>query len=179
MPKRLAGLVTGLGLMVGFWSMFLEAAPRYLDPYPAPAIDETIWFNSQPLRLAGLAGQVVLVEFWTYGCYNCRNVEPHIRKWYQAYHSRGLEIIAVHSPEFDWERKPDNVRAYVRKRGIRYPVVLDNDFRIWRTWSNHYWPALYLVDKQGRVRYRQIGEGAYERTEAMIRQLLAEPAGRE
>lgn len=174
MHRRIMAMLAGAGLLLVLWSLWLPAGSRQLEPRPAPDITERTWLNSKPLQLADLNGQVVLVEFWTYGCYNCRNVEPYIKKWYQRYHAQGLQIVAVHSPEFAHEKKLANVRDYVRKRDIRYPVVLDNEFRIWNAWSNRYWPVIYLVDRQGRLRYRHIGEGAYRQTDRMIRELLAE-----
>ncbi len=141
---------------------------------PAPEITSTTWINSLPRTLAALRGQVVLVEFWTFDCYNCRNVEPYVKQWHERYAARGLTVIGVHSPEFDRERDVANVRRYVSENGIRHAVVLDNDFAIWNRYQNRYWPAMYLVDKQGVIRYARIGEGGYGETERRIEQLLAE-----
>ena len=115
-----------------------------------------------------------MVEFWTFGCYNCRNVEPYIKKWHERYHDKGLTIIGVHSPEFDRERDLDNVRRYVKEHQIKYSVAIDNDFVIWNRFNNRYWPALYLIDKQGNIRYTHIGEGGYTKTEQWINRLLSE-----
>ena len=115
-----------------------------------------------------------MVEFWTFECYNCKNVEPYIKTWYQKYNQKGFEIVAVHTPEFDRERDINNVRNYVKDHAITYPVAIDNDFRIWRRFSNRYWPAMYIVDKQGVIRYRFIGEGNYQKIEKAINLLLAE-----
>ncbi len=141
---------------------------------PAPDITGSTWLNSPPLRLAELRNKVVLVEFWTLGCSNCRNVEPYVKKWNEKYASQGLVVVGVHSPEFDYEKEIDTVRGYVRKQDIRHAVVIDNDFAIWNRFANRYWPAMYLIDKTGAVCSVQIGEGGYEKTERQIRQLLAD-----
>ena len=140
----------------------------------APDISSTQWINSDPLNWEKLKGKVVIVEFWTFDCYNCKNVEPYIKTWYQKYQTKGLEIVGVHSPEFDHERDINNVQEYVKDHAITYPVAIDNDFQIWRRFSNRYWPAMYIVDKKGNVRYRFIGEGNYQKIEKAINKLLAE-----
>jgi len=114
------------------------------------------------------------VEFWTFGCVNCQNVIAPLREMYADYKNRGFTIIGVHSPEFSYEKDPANVRAAVQQQGILYPVALDNDFAIWKSYSNLYWPAFYLVDQRGFIRYRHIGEGGYDTTRAWIEYLLAE-----
>ena len=142
----------------------------------APAVQGAAWINSAPLGAPQLRGKVVLVEFWTFGCWNCRNVEPHVKQWHAKYADQGLLILAVHSPEFPREAELGNVRKYVRDNGIHYAVPVDNDFVTWKRFGNRAWPALYLVDKAGRIRYTHVGEGAYAETERAIRQLLAELA---
>ncbi|HJS49584.1 MAG TPA: cytochrome c biogenesis protein DipZ [Gaiellaceae bacterium] len=135
------------------------------------------WLNTpgeRPLSLAELRGKVVLVDFWTYSCINCLRTLPHLKAWDRAYRKAGLTIVGVHSPEFAFERVPDNVRSAVGRLGVRYPVALDNDFATWRAYSNQYWPAKYLIDRDGRVRFHHFGEGAYEDTERRIRSLLGE-----
>jgi len=134
------------------------------------------WFNTdgKPLTIEGLRGKVVAVEMWTAGCYNCQNVIPDLKKWHARYNDKGLVIVGVHSPEFSYERSEPYVQKAIAKLGLGYAVVMDNDFRIWRAYNNVYWPTIYLVDKKGIIRYRHIGEGAYEETERVIRQLLAE-----
>ena len=135
------------------------------------------WINTshdKPLTVAGLRGRVVLVDFWTYSCINCLRTLPRLEAWDDAYRKDGLTIIGVHSPEFAFERVPDNVRSAVRRLGVRYPVALDNDFATWRAYANQYWPAKYLIDRQGRVRFHHFGEGDYEDTERRIRGLLGE-----
>lgn len=140
----------------------------------APEITSDTWINSGPKSLADLRGHVVLVEFWTFGCWNCRNVEPHVKQWFERYNKQGLEVIAVHAPEFERERAIENVRAYVAAEKIAYPVAIDNDFANWKRYNNEYWPTIYLVDKRGILRYQKIGEGEYDTTERVIRDLLDE-----
>lgn len=160
--------------------MLLSVAPAALsqDPVgrPAAAITNKQWLNSEPLDLSKLKGKVILVEFWTFGCYNCRNVEPYVKKWFDRYTDKGLVVIGVHTPEFEHEYDVENVKKYVRKQDIRYPIAIDNDFRTWTAYTNRYWPAMYLVDKQGIIRYLKVGEGSYDRTESMIQTLLMESA---
>ena len=141
---------------------------------PAPEIGGDVWVNSAPRTVASLRGDVVLVEFWTFGCYNCRNVEPYVKTWHDLYAASGLVIVGVHTPEFAREKDVEAVRAYLRDHDIRYPVVLDNGFSTWNRYGNQAWPALYLVDKRGRIRHVQIGEGGYAQTERAIQELLAE-----
>ena len=136
-----------------------------------------LWLNTpagKPVSLAGLRGKVVIVDFWTYSCINCLRTLPHLKAWDRAYRKAGLVIVGIHSPEFAFERVPDNVRSAVRRLGVRYPVGLDNDFATWRAYENDYWPAKYLVDRSGRIRYEHYGEGAYGETESWIRRLLGE-----
>ena len=130
------------------------------------------WINGGPVTLAELRGRVVLIDFWTYSCVNCLRTLPHLKAWDRAYRDDGLTIIGVHSPEFAFERVPDNVRAAVRQLGIRYRVALDNGFATWTAYGNQYWPAKYLIDRTGRVRYVHFGEGEYDETERMIRRYL-------
>ncbi len=132
------------------------------------------WVNSEPLTAQGLRGRVVLVDFWTYSCVNCLRTLPHLKAWDREYRDDGLTIVGVHSPEFAFEREADNVRSQVKKLGIRYPVALDNDFATWSAYANEYWPAKYLIDRTGRVRYFHFGEGEYDETERQIRTYLGE-----
>lgn len=140
----------------------------------APDITSPIWLNSAPLRMAELKGKVVMVEFWTFGCYNCRNIEAYVKQWQQKYLEEGLVVIGVHSPEFSHERNVENVRRYLKEHEIRFAVPIDNDFSAWNNYGNRYWPALYLIDKEGIVRYIRVGEGGYRETERQIQSLLAE-----
>ncbi len=137
------------------------------------------WQNTPdgtPLSLARLRGKVVIVDFWTYSCINCLRTLPQLKAWDRAYRRAGLTIVGVHAPEFAFERVPSNVRSAVKRLGIRYPVALDNDFQTWRAYQNNYWPAKYLIDKTGSLRYSHFGEGEYEETESWIRRLLGEKA---
>lgn len=141
--------------------------------YQSPAIvGVEAWINSPPLTIDALQGRVVLIDFWTYSCINCLRTLPYLKDWYQKYHDKGLVIIGVHSPEFDFEKNIDNVKNAVLRNNIPYPVVLDNQFMTWKNFSNHYWPAHYLINKQGRVVYEHFGEGEYDVTENNIRFLL-------
>jgi cytochrome c biogenesis protein CcdA/thiol-disulfide isomerase/thioredoxin len=148
---------------------------RLEDFGPAPDFKGiSLWLNSEPLTLAQLRGKVVLVDFWTYSCVNCLRTLPHVRGWYRAYRRAGLVVVGVHSPEFAFERVPGNVRRAVRELGVDYPVALDNDYRTWNAWLNRYWPAKYLIDRRGHLRFAHFGEGSYGETERVIRTLLAE-----
>jgi cytochrome c biogenesis protein CcdA/thiol-disulfide isomerase/thioredoxin len=143
---------------------------------PAPEITGiTAWINSEPLSISALRGRVVLVHFWTFGCINCRNVQPYVKAWYDRYAADGLEVIGVHTPELSFEKDLGNVRQAVVDQGVRFPVAFDPDFRTWNAYANSYWPASYFIDRSGRIRHIQIGEGGYTEQEQVIRQLLAEP----
>jgi thiol-disulfide isomerase/thioredoxin len=130
------------------------------------------WFNSKPTTLAQLRGKVVLVDFWTYSCINCLRTLPHLKAWDAAYRSRGLVILGVHTPEFAFEHVSSNVRDAVKRLGVRYPVVQDNDFGTWNNFGNQYWPAEYMIDRSGHIRHIHFGEGSYGETEGLIRKLL-------
>ncbi len=132
------------------------------------------WFNSEPRTMASLKGKVVLVDFWTYTCINCIRTLPYLREWNEKYKDKGLVIVGVHSPEFEFEKSPDNVKKAIEDYKLTYPVMQDNDFATWRAYSNRYWPAKYLVDAKGNVRYTHFGEGDYDETEKEIQKLLKE-----
>jgi thiol-disulfide isomerase/thioredoxin len=140
----------------------------------APDLASGNWINSEPLKLKDLRGRVVLIEFWTFGCYNCRNTLPFIKTWHERYQDKGLTVIGVHSPEFDEERDVEKVRSEIASLGIRYPVVTDNDYQTWNAYNVEAWPTMFLLDKQGRIRWKHVGEGSYDEAERMIQQLLAE-----
>lgn len=140
----------------------------------APDLAPGEWINSEPVRLKSLRGRVVLIDFWTFGCYNCRNALPSLKSWDTRYREKGLTIIGVHSPEFEREKKIENVRRQVAELGIRYPVVTDNEYASWNTYGVEAWPTIFLLDKNGSVRWKHVGEGAYEETEKTIQKLLAE-----
>ena len=132
------------------------------------------WLNSEPLTMEGLRGDVVLIDFWTYTCINCIRTMPYLRDWNEKYADLGLTMIGVHTPEFDFEKITDNVVAANEELGVVWPVAQDNDFRTWRSYNNRFWPAKYLIDANGVVRYTHFGEGAYDETEHHIRALLEE-----
>jgi thiol-disulfide isomerase/thioredoxin len=148
----------------------LGPAPELFGVHP--------WLNTPggaPLTLASLRGRVVLLEFWTFACANCQRTLPFLRRMHERYDPE-LWVVGVHTPELPFERPVDNVKRALRADGVDYPVGLDNDYVAWNAYGNRYWPSLYLVDRAGRLRYTQIGEGNYGRTEAAVRTLLAEPA---
>lgn len=134
----------------------------------------TAWLNSEPLTPAGLRGKVVLVQFWTYTCINWRRTLPYVRAWAQKYKDKGLVVIGVHTPEFPFEKNIDNIRWAAKDMMVNYPIAVDSDYAIWGAFNNEYWPALYLVDAQGRIRYHHFGEGEYEQSERMIQKLLSD-----
>ncbi|MGI0036136.1 MAG: thioredoxin family protein [Nitrososphaera sp.] len=134
------------------------------------------YINTDYVSLANLKGKVVLVDFWTYSCINCIRTIPYLNAWHEKYVDQGLVIVGVHTPEFEFEKNYDNVKAAVEKFGIKYPVAQDNDKVTWKAYENRYWPRKYLVDGEGYIRYDHIGEGAYAETEKVIQTLLAERA---
>ncbi|GAC1327944.1 MAG: hypothetical protein NVSMB17_02710 [Candidatus Dormibacteria bacterium] len=134
----------------------------------------TDWENGKPLTMASLRGKVVLIDFWTYSCINCQRTFPYLREWHRTYASQGLVIVGVHSPEFEFEKDVGNVRAAIKHYGVEWPVAVDPAMATWNAWNNQYWPAEYLVDKKGNVVHSHFGEGEYDRTEALIRDLLKE-----
>ncbi|MBD9522760.1 cytochrome c biogenesis protein DipZ [Ensifer sp. ENS02] len=144
-----------------------------------PSLDGAVqWLNSKPLTPAELRGKVVLVDFWTYSCINCIRTIPYVRAWAEKYRDQGLVVIGVHAPEFAFEKQIGNVEKAVRDFKITYPVAIDNNFAIWRAFSNSYWPAHYFIDAEGQIRYTHFGEGDYEGSERVIQDLLAEAAGK-
>ncbi|MBR9707234.1 MAG: redoxin domain-containing protein, partial [Candidatus Diapherotrites archaeon] len=130
------------------------------------------WFNSDPLTLKSLKGKVVLVDFWTYTCVNCIRTLPALRNWHKKYAKKGLVIVGVHSPEFGFEKDPENVKAAVKKFGLKYPIAVDSDMKTWRSFSNMYWPAKYLFNREGKLVYKHFGEGSYSVTEQEIQMAL-------
>jgi thiol-disulfide isomerase/thioredoxin len=134
----------------------------------------TGWLNSQPLTAAGLRGKVVLIDVWTYTCINWLRTLPYVRAWAEKYKNQGLVVIGVHSPEFAFEKNLDNVRREAKNMRVNYPIAIDSNHAIWRALNNQYWPALYFVDTKGRIRHHHFGEGEYEQSERIIKQLLAE-----
>jgi thiol-disulfide isomerase/thioredoxin len=150
-------------------------APRLPIEGRLPSLSgATTWLNSAPLTPEMLRGKVVVVDFWTYTCINWQRTQPYVRAWAEKYRDQGLVVIGVHTPEFDFEKNVDNIRPALRRFRVEYPVAVDSDYAIWRAFDNHYWPAVYIVDANGNVRFHHFGEGEYERTEVVIQQLLRE-----
>lgn len=143
-------------------------------PIAPEVIPGGVWFNSAPLTLQQLKGKVVIVDFWTYSCINCQRTMPYLRAWHEKYKDKGLVIIGVHSPEFEFEKSEKNVAQAIKDFKLPYPIVQDNDFATWRAYNNRYWPAKYIIDKEGYIRYTHFGEGAYDETEKVIQNLLKE-----
>ena len=182
----LIGIVVGIVVVAAFsyatgfikqllWPFRSKTAEyKSSDSSAAPELATGDWINSEPLKLKELRGRVVLIEFWTFGCYNCRNTLPFIKGWDERYRAKGLTVIGVHSPEFDDERNIETLRREVASLGIKYPVVSDNDFKTWDAYNVQAWPTTFLLDKQGRIRWRHVGEGNYAEAEQLIQKLLAE-----
>ena len=181
----LIGIVVGIVIVAasiyatGFTKVLLSpfgssAVYKSSEAATAPDLATGEWINSDPLKLKDLRGRVVLIEFWTFGCYNCRNTLPFVKSWDDHYREKGLTVIGVHSPEFDKERKVENLRREVSSLGIRYAVVTDNDYQTWNAYRVEAWPTAFLLDKQGRIRWMHVGEGDYNEAERQIQKLLAE-----
>ena len=141
----------------------------------APALDPDGWINSAPITAAQLRGKVVLYDFWTYSCINCQRTFPYIRSWYDRYRSAGLVVVGIHSPEFDFEHVRGNVVDAVKRYDVTWPVAIDNEMHIWNAFGNQYWPADYVADREGNIRYTHFGEGDYDNTENVLRKLLGVP----
>ncbi len=183
--NMLIGIVAGI-VIVGALAHATGLTRRLVAPFgssseykssestTAPELATGDWINSEPLKLSDLRGRVVLIEFWTFGCYNCRNTLPHIKDWDNRYREKGLTVIGVHSPEFAEERNVETLRSEVASLGINYPVVSDNDYKTWNAYDVYAWPTLFLLDKQGRIRWMRVGEGDYDKAERLIQELLAE-----
>ena len=172
------GLASKLGLGGSEQATKIGAGGQLPVEGKLPSLDALgPWINSPPLTREQLRGKVVVIDFWTYSCINCIRSIPYVRAWYETYKDDGLVVIGIHAPEFAFERSPDNVRKAVADLGIQYPVALDNNLVVWTALKNNYWPAHYFFDAEGRQRYHHFGEGRYDESEMVIRQLLAE-AGR-
>ena len=181
----LIGIVTGIVMVAaltyatGLTRVLLapfgsSAEYKTSESATAPELATGDWINSEPLKLKDLRGRVVLVEFWTFGCINCRNTLPYVKSWNDRYREKGLTVIGVHSPEFDEERNVEHLRREISSLGIRYPVVTDNDYQTWNAYKVEAWPTVFLLDKQGRIRWMRVGKGDYDETERLIQELLAE-----
>jgi len=157
----------------------ISIKPVNIEDDIAPEIQNAgKWINTdKDLTLNDFKGKVVLIEFWTFGCYNCTNTLPFLKEWYEKYKSDNFEIIGIHCPEFDNERNFNNVKRSVDELGIKYPVLTDNDFSVWSKYDVHVWPTIFLIVKNGEIRYKKISEGKFDKTESMIRSLLKEPYG--
>ena len=153
-----------------------RASCRVIGPMP-PLDGASQWLNSPPLTRAGLKGKVVLIDFWTYSCINCIRALPYVEEWSKRYGPQGLVVIGVHTPEFPFEKERANVERAIKTFGLTYPVAMDNDYSIWQAFNNSSWPAHYFVDANGMIRYVHLGEGEYDKSEQVIRALLAERNG--
>ncbi|HTR79098.1 MAG TPA: redoxin domain-containing protein [Gemmatimonadaceae bacterium] len=190
MPLSKLAALAGLAVLIPFAASRRVGAPggRTADVRPASTLPDygpmpelsgaTGWLNSPPLTRAGLKGKVVLVDFWTFACINCRHVLPYVKQWAAKYQAEGLVVLSVHTPELPEERVRTNLEKAVKDLGIVYPVAIDNNSAIWNAFQNEYWPAYYFVDRNGRIRGHYFGEGNYPENEALIKTLLAEPANR-
>jgi len=179
--RRRAAIAAALALAVvtlGLGGRLFAGSSQLDSLGPMPELSGAVqWLNSPPLDREALKGKVVLVDFWTYDCINCRRSLPYVNQWARRYADKGLVVIGVHTPEYDYENYIGNVREQVKKLGIEYPVAIDNRYTIWNAFSNQFWPAHYFVDAHGQVRYVHFGEGAYDTQEQVIQQLLAELPG--
>src|SRR5689334_2935573 len=155
-------------------TMIMRAHPLPVEGTLPSFAGAVTWLNSQPLTPEALRGKVVVVDFWTYTCINWQRTEAYVRAWAEKYKDQGLVVIGVHTPEFEFEKNVDNIRPALKMFRIGYPVAVDSNYAIWNAFGNHYWPAVYVVDANGKIRHHQFGEGEYERTEAVIQQLLRE-----
>jgi thiol-disulfide isomerase/thioredoxin len=182
MTLRSGALLFGVALAASFAALTFAAPPSggntpVAEQRAAPdfqGIDT--WLNSQPLKLEDLRGKVVLVDFWTYTCINCLNHLPYVKDWNAKYKDKGLVVVGVHTPEFAYEKSTKNVQEAIQRLQIKHAVAQDNRYATWRAFDNQYWPAVYLIDKQGRIVYSHFGEGSYAETEKKIQSLLAQPA---
>lgn len=179
MKLRSSTLLAAVAIAATVVLVTLAAPPAIGTPaaHPVAAPDFqgiATWQNSPPLAMQGLRGKVVLVDFWTYTCSNCLNQLPYVKEWHAKYKDQGLVVVGVHTPEYAFEKSTPNVQEAIRKLQITHAVAQDNDYATWRAFGNQFWPALYLIDKQGRIVYTHFGEGRYGETEGRIKALLAE-----
>ncbi len=168
---KIEEIYTKDNMVSNFDKLSSDLAPKKTAP---ELIQGGEWFNSNPQTVSSLKGKVVIIDFWTYSCINCQRTLPYLKDWHKKYSDKGLVIIGVHSPEFEFEKKSDNVQKAISDFGIEYPIMQDNEFATWKNYANRYWPAKYLIDKDGYIRYTHFGEGNYKETEEMIVKLLGE-----
>jgi len=171
------GLLSGVPKVIDYLVSSVKAAsaPDVSAKGEMPSLSGAVqWLNSPALSKESLRGKVVLVDFWTFDCINCQHSIPFVNEWAKKYEKDGLVVVGVHTPEYPYERVVDNVRKNVAKLGLNYPIAIDNDYAIWRAFGNQYWPAHYIIDAQGQIRYTHFGEGDYDTQEQVIQQLLAE-----
>ena len=172
--------IVGMGALFGIIGCSAQQVrhsvfPSLFSEGELPSLDgATTWLNSPPLTASSLRGKVVLVQFWTYTCVNWLRTLPYVRAWAEKYKDRGLVVIGVHTPEFSFEKNLDNIRRAANDMMVNYPIAVDSDYAVWNAFDNHYWPALYFIDAQGRIRHHQFGEGEYDQSEMVIQRLLAE-----
>ena len=179
---KITGVALALAGLVAF-GLHVPAEGAMPDQVKVAAVQATApeftgiahWLNSAPLKLADLRGKVVLVDFWTYGCYNCVNTLPYVTALQAKYGKAGFTVIGVHTAEFAYEKSTDNVAAAIKQHGITYPVAQDNDFATWNAYNNQYWPAQYIIDQNGKIVFEHAGEGKYEVIEKTIEGLLKQP----
>jgi thiol-disulfide isomerase/thioredoxin len=174
--RRLFVATAAAGCAAALASPFfsLDGAPGSSPSVAPEFIGIDTWLNSAPLRMADLQGKVVLVDFWTYTCINCLNHLPAVKSWHDKYQAKGLVTVGVHTPEFAYEKRTKNVQTAIELLGIKHAVAQDNSYGTWRAFNNHYWPAVYLIDKQGKIVYSHFGEGRYQETEKIIQVLLGQ-----
>jgi len=180
--RRLVGAAATVFALTGFslvWPVSAEVAPLPIEGKLPPFDGAVAWLNSAPLVAADLRGKVVLISFWNFTCINWLRQRPYVRAWAEKYKDPGLLVIGVHAPEFAFEKSVDSVRRDITGARVDYPIVVDNDHAIWRAFNNQYWPALYFVDVQGRIRHHQFGEGDYDESERVIQRLLADAGHKE
>ena len=180
LPRIAAALTVASAVLAALWYAPRASSSAQQTAFDAAAPDfagADRWYNSAPLTLDSLRGKVVLVEFWTRECINCLHVLPHTKALYEKYAGKGLVVVGVHTPEYDEERDLVSLREAVGKYRINWPVAVDNSYRIWNAYGNRYWPAVYLVDRNGRVVYSHVGEGDYDGIEQRVRQLLDKAQG--
>lgn len=152
----------------------LDDLKNNFNPIAPELIEGGQWFNSEPLKLLKLRGKVVLIDFWTYTCINCIRTLPYLKSWHEKYKDKGLVIIGIHTPEFEFEKNPENVKKAIDDFELKYPIMQDNDYATWKAYNNRYWPAKYFIDKDGKIRSKHFGEGAYDESEELIQKLLQE-----